>query len=206
MSSRATQVSRSGPRACWMIVLATLLSWGSSAALAGVDNERATQALDEARHMRAHVLPAKARPHGYSLQDMARATAAFNVTDHSGPVPNTPFQILFTSAANPDNTFNVMQGKTLYVPVLFNDNSAPVIGDFPTNAENHRQLLKYWFSQQQFGVVASDVTIDGKKKELSGAYVSGVSFDLPLPDTATQYATTAVFIAPLPPGDRKSVV
>lgn len=178
---------------------ALLLALGAGAALAGAG----AAAGDMARHGHgpahgAGVLPAAARPHGYSLEDMARLTAAFNVTDRSGPLPNTPFQILYSSSNGPD-PFRVGQGTMLYVPVAYNDDSLPVIGDFP-NVENRRELLRYWFSQRQWGAVYTEIVVDGKVYSLGGAYLAGVRFAEPLPDGARQYMTPAAFVGPLRPG------
>jgi hypothetical protein len=145
------------------------------------------------------VIPADARVHGYSLNDMARITAAFNVSDRLGTVPNTPFQMLFSNSTN-NNTFSVGQGRVLYVPVLYNDNSLPVIGNFPANAEKRRALLKYWYSQKEFGAVTTEIVVDGKVRSLGADYVASASFATPLADGATQYATAAAFITPLSPG------
>lgn len=144
---------------------------------------------------RAGVLPPTARPHGYSLEDMARLTAAFNV-DRSRPLPNTPFQILYSSPAAPD-PFRVGQGTMLYVPVAYNDDSLPVIGDFPADVENRRQLLKYWYSPQQWGSVYMEIVVDGKVVPLGPRYLVGVHFDQPLPDGALNYMTPAAFVGPL---------
>lgn len=144
---------------------------------------------------RAGVLPATARPHGYSLEDMARLTAAFNV-DRTRPLPNTPFQILYNSPGAP-NPFRVGQGTILYVPVAYNDDSLPVIGDFPADIENRRQLLKYWYSPLQWGSVSMEIVVDGKTVPLGPRYLVGVHFDQPLPDGALNYMTPAAFVGPL---------
>ena len=41
------------------------------------------------------VLPATARPYGYSLTDMARETAPFLTSGNTTDYPNTPFQVLY---------------------------------------------------------------------------------------------------------------
>src|SRR5437660_1438089 len=68
-----------------------------------------------------NVLPGPAKPRGYSLSDMARATAFFNTGPHTPDnYPKTPFQILFSR----DNlTFVVSPGIMFYVPVLFSDDT-----------------------------------------------------------------------------------
>lgn len=191
------RVARGNP---WIsCLLALTVAVACLPAFAGVGNDHADKHHGANRPSKAQVLPASARPMGYSLYDMAQATAAFNVGDRLGPPPNTPFKILYSNAVN-NNAFTVGQGQMLYVPVMYNDDSLPIIGNYPANAENRRALLHYWYSQREFGVVATDITIDGKTTPLGGSYVAGVSFGTPLPDGAKQYATTAAFIKPLPPG------
>jgi hypothetical protein len=143
------------------------------------------------------VMPAQARPFGYSLDEMARLVAPFNMGDRNGPPPNTPFQILFQNTVTGATAFEVPRGKFLYVPLLYNDNSLPVIGHFPANAQDRQQMLRYWYSQSEFGVTTMQLVIDGKVVPLGAAYVSGLAFSSPLPDGATQYMTAGAFIAPL---------
>jgi len=56
-----------------------------------------------------NVLPGLAQPKGYSLLTLAEETAAFNVTDRSGPPPALPFQMLYSRPGN-TNTFEVRAG------------------------------------------------------------------------------------------------
>lgn len=190
--------------ACWSalrraFVRALILLCATGAALAGVGPQMAEEARTPNPGARA-VLPPLARPLGYTLHDMARLTAAFNVTDRTGPLPNTPFQILYSSATAPD-PFRVGQGTLLYVPVAYNDDSLPVIGDFPRNVDNRGQLLHYWYSQRQWGSVYVEIVVDGRVYPLGGRYLSGVRFAQPLPDGAKQYMTPAAFVGPLKPGN-----
>lgn len=193
------------PKAWFALLFALLVALACAPVFAGIGGDPRGEGN---RHDRkGFVIPANTKVYGYSLHDMARATAAFNVTNRAGPIPNTPFQILFSRQVDPTDpdsplitTFKVGQGRVLYVPVASNDNSLPVIGNFPKNAENRKQLLKYWFSQSELGMVSTEIVIDGKVTSLGGDYVAGVNFSTPLPDGATQYATPAAFIAPLPPG------
>lgn len=180
------------------LALALFASLISVSALAGPGPQPAREARGGHGHG-AGVLPPFVRPLGYSLEDMARITAAFNVSDRSGPLPNTPFQILYSSATSPD-PFRVGQGTILYVPVAYNDDSVPVIGNFPRNVENRRELLRYWYSQREWGSVYVDIVVDGKVHALGAPYLVGVRFAQPLPDGATQYMTPAAFVGPLRPG------
>ena len=189
-----------GTRA-WALVLCGLLVASACApAIAGVGSNPHDKGRDEGRTQGGKVLPASAKALGYSLYDMAKAVAVFNVGDRSGPAPNTPFQILYYNTVTNNTDFRVGQGRYLYVPVMYNDTSLPVIGNFPSNAENRQQLVKYWYSQNEFGTVLAEIVVDGKVVSLGADYLSGVSFSTPLPDGATQYGSPAAFIAPLPPG------
>jgi hypothetical protein len=154
---------------------------------------------DDDHTEQAGVLPAEARPHGYSLSDMARLTAAFNVSDRLGPLPNTPFQILYESA-HQNGTFHVRENTHLYLPVAFSDNSPPILGNFPRSVLNQRAVKHYWFSQREIGTTITDVTIDGKTYKLGARHVAGAVFTEPLPTSGTQYLVAAAFIAPLPVG------
>jgi hypothetical protein len=102
------------------------------------------------------VLPGKAHPHGYSLNDMLIASAVFNFggsnpAKASTPIPNTPFQILFANLSDTTFTslpcggvtahghgfyipFVVKSGTPFYVPLIGVDDSPPVLGTFPTTA------------------------------------------------------------------------
>jgi hypothetical protein len=144
-----------------------------------------------------NVLPAQAQPKGYSLLRLAKTTAAFNVSDHSGAPPNVPFQMLFWTADNAP--FHVRPGTMLYVPILYNDDSPVIIGDFP-DPTDRKALLNYWYSQKQFGVVYTNITVDGQTTSLGADYVMGVKFAAPLPDTATQYITVGAVLTPLTKG------
>lgn len=178
--------------------LAMAMAAGSS--MAGVAPHQPTQAQEDARRSGA-VLAPWARPNGYSLEAMARILAPFNVSSPGTvPLPNTPFQILYNRAGAPE-TFRVGQGTVLYVPVAYNDDSVPVIGNFPRNVENRRELLRYWYSQREFGTVYTDIVVDGKVHSLGAPYLVGIRFDQALPDGAKQYMTPAAFVGPLKVGD-----
>jgi len=144
-----------------------------------------------------NVVPAQAQPKGYSLTKLATATAAFNVTDHSGTPPNVPFQMLVWKGAN--EPFHVRPGTMLYVPILYNSDSPPVVGDYP-DVTDRAALLDYWYSQQEFGVVYTNITVDGQVTSLGPDYLVGVKFAQPLPDTAMQYMTVAAVLTPLTKG------
>ena len=148
-----------------------------------------------------NVLPAVAQPKGYSLSRMGRVFAPFNVTDHSGTPPRTPFQALYTSATN-NNTFVVRPGTMLYVPVLYNDESPPAVGQIP-DVTDRQALLDYFYSPLRFGTEYTIITVDGKDTVLGPEYLVGLYFASPLPDTAQSYMTVAGFVTPLKKGTHK---
>ena len=144
-----------------------------------------------------NVVPAQAQAKGYSLTKLATATAAFNVTDHSGTPPNVPFQMLVWRGDN--EPFHVRPGTMLYVPILYNSDSPPVVGNYP-DVTDRAALLDYWYSQEEFGVVYTNITVDGQVTSLGPDYLVGVKFAQPLPDTAMQYMTVAAVLTPLTKG------
>ena len=84
-------------------------------------------------------------PHSLEqLEQAAELTAAFNVGPRTADLypADLPFQILYTpfdqntvnNTGGLFTTFLVRTGTRLYVPVIFNDNSLPIIGDFPPPA------------------------------------------------------------------------
>ena len=199
----SSRLPQRDPQAWVKTLCAMTVALAGAPALAGLGPDASAASQEPMHQDNGKVMPAHARPHGYSLRHMARVTASFNASDRSGatiPLPNTPFHILYTSAANPGNDFQVMQGKFMYVPVAYSDNSPPVIGDFPSSAENRRELLRYWYSQRQLGTTITEINVDGRKTRLGGDYVAGVDFEQPISDGATKYIAPAAFIKPLSPG------
>ena len=162
-------------------------------------------------------LPASVDPgmrHGFPpslrlLTDAAELTASFNVGARTADTypANLPFQILYTPYQATDlnntggvyTTFYVTPGTRLYVPVIYNDNSLPIIGDFPP-AGDRSALLYYMFSQDEFGLVSAKISIDGQTTTLGPDYVVEVAFDTPLPDGATLYQTVGALLTPLKKG------
>src|SRR5205807_1449025 len=108
------------------------------------------------------VLPPTAKPKGVSLADMAGATAVFNTGVRSpDTVPATPFQILYVPTDRPSFPFVVSPGTMLYVPLVFSDDSPPVVGDFP-DVSHQAAVADYFFDQNEFGAVFLDIIVDGK--------------------------------------------
>jgi Divergent InlB B-repeat domain len=151
---------------------------------------------------RGNVLPPTNKPNGYSLSDIARATAFFST---SGPdnrseatEPNVPFQILYDSNINdPHNTFCVQPDATFYVPIFYSDDSPPITGNFP-DVTDQKAVEKYLSSHKELGAEFIEIEVDGKVtpiKKHSG-YAVGVMTE-PLPDGGgTHYVTVAVFLTP----------
>jgi len=90
-------------------------------------------------------------------------------------------------------------GTRLYVPVIFNDNSLPIIGDFPPTGDREA-LIHYIFSQEQLGVEYARITIDGQTTSLGPKHVVQVAVPSPLPDGATDYQAIAAILTPLQKG------
>ena len=177
---------------CTVAVLGAMTAFVANAGLPEIQGKSVAAPMGG-----GNVLPAQAQPKGYSLMKLAETTAAFNVTDHSGPPPSVPFQILVWRGNN--EPFHVRPGTMLYVPILYNSDSPPVVGNYP-DVTNRAALLDYWYSQQEFGVVYTNITVDGKVTSLGPDYLVGVKFDVQLPDTAMQYMTVAAVLTPLTKG------
>ena len=113
------------------------------------------------------VLPATAKPRGYSLADLARATAAFNVSNRDpANLPDIPFQVLFTLTDGNSNEFTVDQGTMFYVPLLYIDDSPPIVGDFPDDLNDRAELEAYVFGSEQIGVDLLQIVVDGQVTNL----------------------------------------
>lgn len=143
------------------------------------------------------------------LEQAAELTAAFNVGPRTADLypADLPFQILYTpfdqntvnNTGGLFTTFLVRTGTRLYVPVIFNDNSLPIIGDFPPTGDREA-LIHYIFSQEQLGVEYARITIDGQTTSLGPKHVVQVAVPSPLPDGATDYQAIAAILTPLQKG------
>lgn len=172
------------------------LGWQAAAARDGLHS---AQIADRRSTAAAGILPASAKPLGYSLEDMARATALFNTGPRTGTPPNTPFHILVNTGAQ-QTTVTVDQGTFLYVPLFYSDNSEPVLGHWPTDVENRARLTHYWTSPDEIGLRFLKVVVDGKVATLSPDYIVGVR-SVMTATGGTEYSVAAVFLHPLPPGE-----
>jgi hypothetical protein len=167
-------------------VVLVLLTWTASV-LAGDGN----------------VLPASAKPNGYSLSAMAALTAVYNTGITSGnpltpPPPDVPFEVLVA-----DTT--VKSGTMIYLPIFFLDDSGGAPPGFPSDITDQEADADYLDSQvfDQFGVTAFIVQIDGQTTILDDDYVSGVTTPPLLDGTppGTHYIISAAFLTPLTPGE-----
>jgi hypothetical protein len=144
------------------------------------------------------VLPPAARPHGYSLADMAATTAFFNTGPRvPGSEPDTPFQILFSPVDGPTPVFTVSPGTMFYVPVVYSDDSPPILGDFP-DVTDQAAVAHYYFDSGELGAIFIEVEVDGQVSSLGPGYAVGAV--APLADGGSRYTTAAAFLSPLPKG------
>jgi hypothetical protein len=130
-----------------------------------------------------NVLPPTAKPKGYSLTDIAKATAFFTTT-----APN-------------DNTFTVQPGTMLYVPIFFADDSPEIFGHFP-DATVPEAVTNYFFSDDELGAEFLEIVIDGKITSIAedSGYIVGVKGIKLADGPGTQYLPAAVFLTPLTKG------
>ncbi len=157
----------------------------------------------------APVMPANARPHGYTLTDMTKAVAPFTTSGNNlGFYPDTPFQILYFQQGVADivnqvlvatgtGSFTVRPGTSFYVPMQSVDDSPPVVGTFPTTPQ---AATIYFFDPEQVGGHGFEVVVDGHSTSIGAPYLSGPVTTPPLPNTATHTITLGVFLTPLPTG------
>jgi hypothetical protein len=159
-----------------------------------------------------NVLPAQANFHGFSLTDMAAATALFNTSNNNlSQYPQTPFQILFVDptterftfangglAVTGTNQFTVEPGTPFYVPVAFIDDSPPVFGTFPTDPST---VANYIFAHDQVGMKNLQIIVDGRVTPIGSAYAAGPVQTPPLLDGGGSHIiTVGAFLTPLRPG------
>jgi hypothetical protein len=154
-----------------------------------------------------NVMPAQAQQRGYSLADLAEATAAFNVGDRNpADLPPLPFRVLFTPVGGNFNTFTVRPGTMFYVPLLSIDDSPRIVGNFPGDLNDRAALEAYVFGPDQIGVDLLQIVVDGKVTNLGPAYVVGVTTP-PLPDGGgTHYIAPAAVLGPLSRGIHTVVI
>jgi hypothetical protein len=133
-----------------------------------------------------NVLPSSANPKGYSLVDAARATAVFNTGDLSATPPNLPFYTLTDDAT-------LKPGTSLYIPIFFADDSAPVDPNFPDDVTDQDAAADYLLDL---------ISVDGNVTVLDPSYIAGTTTP-PLQDgtpAGTNYIVSAAYLTPLTPG------
>jgi len=144
------------------------------------------------------VLPPTATPSGFSLDDMAAEMALFSTSGNDLLYyPDTPFQILYTSATN---TFTVPAGTTFFVPVFFVDDSPPVLGTFPDDADD---IAAYVFGADQLGGYDMQIVVDGTATTLGPAYLGSATVDGAglLDGGGHNFIQLGGFVTPLSPGE-----
>jgi len=146
------------------------------------------------------VLPATATPSGYSLEDMALELAYFDTSGNDlDYYPDTPFQILYASETN---TFTVRTGTRFFVPIFTLDDSYPIIGDFPANADD---AAEYVFGATQVGASDVEIQVDDVVTEIGREYVAGPVYAPGLLDPnghppGSHFIQVGAFLTPLSKG------
>ena len=164
------------------------------------------------------VLPATAQSHGFTLTDMAAATALFNSSGNNQSLyPQTPFQILYVNPTTETfnfvngglvvtgtNQFTVAAGTPFYVPVAFIDDSPPVLGTFPTDRS---MVANYVFAHDQVGMTNLRIIVDGRVTPIGSAFAAGPIQTSPLLDGGgTHMITVGAFLTPMSPGTHKVTI
>jgi len=157
------------------------------------------------------VRPASAKPHGYSLTEMAAAVAPFTLSGNDPALyPDTPFQILHVDdiaaeivdgglVATATSSFTVRPGTPFYLPIFNSSDEAPVVGTFPTSPA---QASAHLFDQAQYGV-NFEIVVDGSTTPIGPGYVAGpVAVD----GGPVHIVTLGSFIGPLSVGSHTIVV
>jgi hypothetical protein len=148
-----------------------------------------------------NVLPANARPHGYSLAAAASATAYFNEGTHQ---PDTvpagfPFQILYVPPGETTTgTFHVRTGTMFYMPLVYSDDNDAAAWPFP-DVNDAAAVSSYYFDSAQLGAELMEVTVDGQTVSLGPQYAVG-AVTPGLPSGADTYTVVAVVLGPLGKG------
>jgi hypothetical protein len=177
------------------LLFAVTSSQGGTAASAPLDQDSRIY-LPLLSRSQGPILDASIALGGFSLEEVARRTAAFNVTLDPALYPEgLPFTILNTGG---DRRFVVAPGTYFYIPIGFVDDSPPIIGAFPADASGAQA---YFFGPTQLGGHDFSITIDGVVHPLGPAYLAGpVTTDPLLDGGGTHYMAIAAFMAPLAVG------
>lgn len=145
-----------------------------------------------------HILPPTAKPHGYSLEQMAVALAKFTESQNNlNYYPDTPFQILYGDSSTGTNTFTVRPGTKFFVPIFNVTDSPPLLGVFPTDG---RTAVAYVFDTAQLGGSDFTIAVDGNITPVGPAYLAGPVLTPELPLGGSHALQLGVFLNPLPKG------
>ena len=140
------------------------------------------------------VVPARAEPSGYSLDDAAAALAKFSDSGNDPMLlPSTPFQVIYD---NGSDAFNVKAGTRLFVPILSINDSPPEIGIYPSDKSG---LAFYYFDPSQIGIETAQIEVDGNVTDIGADYI-GAAFDVALPNGGSNYSELGAFLTPLTKG------
>jgi hypothetical protein len=150
------------------------------------------------------VLPANAKPHGYSLEDATKALAVFSVKQGANdpdflhflpPKTEFPFQVLYDVPSTRNfssieingrngtwftnsNDFTVASGTPFFVTLASADDSPTIVGDFPKHASG---AANYFFNSMELGATGFQIIVDGKSTPIGPSYVAFAE-TAPLPD------------------------
>ena len=197
---------------CLMLALALTLAAAPTVLLA--------EEADHDRDQGGHVLPATARPHGYSLERMASLLAFFTSTGNhlvfypfpQFPDRSDPFQILYLDfGLNPLNfNFKVYEGTMFFVPMISIDDSPQIIGNFPPYPAEPNKAADYFVNRQQLGGHGWVITVDGHTTSLGPEFFVGPVLTPPLADASpcqggTHLLQFGVFLTPLSVGSPHTI-
>jgi hypothetical protein len=162
------------------------------------------------------VLPATARPHGWTLERMTGALALFTTSGNDLKYyPDTPFQILYAGTGESlpvdggydfvgsHTPFTVRPGTGFFVPLWNADDSTPIVGSWPAT---HADAIPYFFDPSQLGAAGFTISVDGRATPIGNEYLAGPVTTPPLLDIApggvagTHIITLGAFLTPLSVG------
>jgi hypothetical protein len=168
----------------------------------------------------AQVVPPKSPIHGYTLTDMASELALFDTSGNDlSYLPTLPFQTIYLDPSTVNvtnlsdggqlitagNSFTVPHGTEFFVPIYYADDSAPVIGNWPTDAHS---AVAYFFGRKQLGFTEGSVTIDNQlPKSIGEGYLAGpVQVPSLLDGAGTHVLQIGFFMVALRPGQHTLVL
>jgi hypothetical protein len=154
-----------------------------------------------------HVLAPDARTHGFSLDRMVSLLALFQTSGNNlkyypfdqFPFRTRPIQVLYVPN-KVNNNFVVYAGTTFYVPLVFVDDSSPILGNFPIDGKGAEH---YFRSLDQLGGRDWSITVDDDATSIGARYFAGpaVQTNPPLLDGGgTHIYILGAFLRPLPFG------